>query len=192
MSDSFSLAQGILAAIDAGARIINISMGSYAETAVLTSAVDYASSHGAVIVASAGNDGAARLTWPAADARSLASAENWTSPDVVRVSTCPCRTLMPVAVHCWLAGTATVRPGPGASGTLSPGLTVPTLSLPTSSCLKKKAFRRLSNCARPLRTSASLPCPAADAIPIPIISSWPVNSAPAALFPSLSCAALYR
>ena len=69
MSDSFSLAQGILAAIDAGARIINISMGSYAETAVLTSAIDYASARGAVIVASAGNDGAAQLMWPAADAR---------------------------------------------------------------------------------------------------------------------------
>ena len=68
-SDSFTLAQGILAAVDAGARIINISMGSYSDTAVLASAIGYASAQGAVIVASAGNDGAAQLTWPAADSR---------------------------------------------------------------------------------------------------------------------------
>lgn len=68
-SDSFSLAQGILAAVDAGAQIINISMGSYGATAVLANAIDYASNEGVVIVASAGNDGAAQLTWPAADPR---------------------------------------------------------------------------------------------------------------------------
>ena len=69
MSDSFTLAQGILAAVDAGARIINISMGSYSSPAVLTSAIDYAYAQGAVIVAAAGNDGAAQLEWPAADPR---------------------------------------------------------------------------------------------------------------------------
>jgi hypothetical protein len=68
-SDSFTLAQGILAAVDAGARIINISMGSYSATTVLANAIDYASAQGAVVVASAGNDGAAQLTWPAADPR---------------------------------------------------------------------------------------------------------------------------
>jgi len=68
-SDSFALAHGILAAVDAGARIINISMGAYAPSAVLTSAIDYASARGAVIVAAAGNDGAAQLEWPAADPR---------------------------------------------------------------------------------------------------------------------------
>lgn len=68
-SDSFTLAQGILAAVDAGAQIINISMGSYGAAAVLTSAIDYATAKGVAIVASAGNDGAAQLTWPAADPR---------------------------------------------------------------------------------------------------------------------------
>jgi len=68
-SDSFTLAQGILAAVDAGARIINISMGAYASPPVLTGAIDYAYARGAVIVAAAGNDGAAQLTWPAADPR---------------------------------------------------------------------------------------------------------------------------
>ena len=69
LSDSFTLALGILAAVDAGARIINISMGAYASPAVLTSAIDYAYAQGAVIVAAAGNDGAAQLMWPAADPR---------------------------------------------------------------------------------------------------------------------------
>lgn len=68
-SDSFTLAQGILAAVDAGAQIINVSMGSYGATSVLTNAIDYATANGVAIVASAGNDGAAQLTWPAADPR---------------------------------------------------------------------------------------------------------------------------
>lgn len=68
-SDSFTLAKGILAAVDAGAQIVNISMGSYGATTVLTNAIDYASGKGVMIVASAGNDGAAQLTWPAADPR---------------------------------------------------------------------------------------------------------------------------
>ncbi len=68
-SDSFTLAQGILAAVDAGVQIINISMGSYGSTPVLTSAIDYATAKGVAIVAAAGNDGAAQLTWPAADPR---------------------------------------------------------------------------------------------------------------------------
>lgn len=69
MSDSFTLAMGILDAVDAGARIINISMGAYASPSVLISAIDYAYAQGAVIVAAAGNDGAAQLMWPAADPR---------------------------------------------------------------------------------------------------------------------------
>jgi hypothetical protein len=68
-SDIFTVSQAIVAAVDAGARIINISLGGYDPSDVLTSAIDYASGHGVVIVASAGNDQAAQLTWPAADSR---------------------------------------------------------------------------------------------------------------------------
>ena len=68
-SDNFTLAKGIVTAVDAGASIINISMGSHASSTVLSSAIDYASAQGAIIVAAAGNDGAAQLTWPAADPR---------------------------------------------------------------------------------------------------------------------------
>lgn len=68
-SDIFTVAQGILAAVDAGAKIINISMGGYSTNNTLSLAIDYAGDHGAVIVAAAGNDQAAQLTWPAADPR---------------------------------------------------------------------------------------------------------------------------
>ena len=68
-SDIFTVAQAIVAAVDAGAPIINISFGGYATSGVLTQAIDYATQHGTVIVASAGNDQAAQLTWPAADPR---------------------------------------------------------------------------------------------------------------------------
>jgi hypothetical protein len=68
-SDIFTIARAILAAADAGAQIINISLGGYETGSALTQAIDYAIQRGAVIVASAGNDQAAQLTWPAADPR---------------------------------------------------------------------------------------------------------------------------
>ncbi len=68
-SDLFTVSQGILAATDAGAKIINISLGGYATSPALDAAITYAQDHGAVIVAAAGNDQAAQLAWPAADPR---------------------------------------------------------------------------------------------------------------------------
>ena len=71
VSDLFTLAQAIVAAADAGARVINISLGGYSTGAVLDAAIAYAGQRGALIVAAAGNDQAAQLTWPAADPRVL-------------------------------------------------------------------------------------------------------------------------
>jgi hypothetical protein len=68
-SDMFTLAQGIQAAVDAGAKVINISLGAYNDSTVLSRMIEYADSKGAIIVASAGNDTASQLTWPAADPR---------------------------------------------------------------------------------------------------------------------------
>ncbi len=69
VSDTFAMAQGIVAAADAGAKVINISMGGYATNAALDAAIAYAGDRGAIIVAAAGNDQAAQLAWPAADPR---------------------------------------------------------------------------------------------------------------------------
>ncbi len=66
-SDIFTVAQAIVAAVDAGAQVINVSLGGYETNGTLANAIAYAGQRGAVVVASAGNDQAAQLTWPAAD-----------------------------------------------------------------------------------------------------------------------------
>jgi hypothetical protein len=65
-SNSFLLAQGILAAVDAGVDIINISMGSYGNSGLLRDAVEIAQNAGIKIFASGGNDGYEQLSYPAA------------------------------------------------------------------------------------------------------------------------------
>jgi len=65
MSDSFTLGLGIRAAADAGARVLNVSLGSYGDSSYLAESVAYAQKLGAVIVASNGNDGYTNSTYPA-------------------------------------------------------------------------------------------------------------------------------
>ena len=69
VSDLFTISQAIVAAVDAGARLVNVSLGGYATGPVLDAAISYATQRGALIIAAAGNDQAAQLAWPAADAR---------------------------------------------------------------------------------------------------------------------------
>ena len=63
---TYTLAEGIVEAVDRGANIISLSLGSESANSVLRKAVDYAISNGVLIVASAGNEGAKQITWPAA------------------------------------------------------------------------------------------------------------------------------
>ncbi len=67
--DVFTVCQGIVAAVEAGAQIINLSLGGRTTSEVLSRAVTFSTSRGVVLVAAAGNDGAERLVWPAADPR---------------------------------------------------------------------------------------------------------------------------
>lgn len=67
ISDSFLLARGIIAAVDAGARLINISMGSLGRSPLLDNAVTYAQERGALIFAAAGNNGIDQIHYPAAN-----------------------------------------------------------------------------------------------------------------------------
>lgn len=66
-SNSLLLAEGIIAATDAGAQLINISMGSDGDSIVVQQAVDYARENGAVVFASSGNDGQPQASAPARD-----------------------------------------------------------------------------------------------------------------------------
>ena len=68
-SDIFTLAQGIKAAVDAGAQVVNISLGAYEQSPLLTEMITYAYNRGSVLTVSGGNDQASVLTWPAADPR---------------------------------------------------------------------------------------------------------------------------
>jgi hypothetical protein len=66
-SDSFLLAKGIVAAVDAGVRLINISMASFGDSALVRNAIEYARAAGSLIVAAAGNNGIDRVSYPAAN-----------------------------------------------------------------------------------------------------------------------------
>ena len=66
VSDSFLLAEGIVRAVDAGAKIINISMGSFGDSGIMRDAVAYANERGVLMVAAVGNNGIERVTYPAA------------------------------------------------------------------------------------------------------------------------------
>jgi len=63
--DAFTLAKGIYAAIENGAQVINISLGSYSDVAVLRDAVTAAVERDVVIVAAVGNDGSTEVLYPA-------------------------------------------------------------------------------------------------------------------------------
>jgi hypothetical protein len=65
-SDSFLLAQGIIAAVDAGVSLINISMGGMGESGVLRKAIEYANERGVLIFAASGNNGVDQVFHPAA------------------------------------------------------------------------------------------------------------------------------
>ncbi len=66
-SDSYLLAQGIVAAVDAGAKLINISMGSFGDSVLVRNAIEYARAAGALIVAPAGNNGMDQVSYPGAN-----------------------------------------------------------------------------------------------------------------------------
>ena len=66
-SSSFLIAQGIIAAVDAGAQLINISLGGNGDSALVKNAIAYASEQNAVIIAATGNTGTAGVLFPAAN-----------------------------------------------------------------------------------------------------------------------------
>ncbi len=65
VGNTFTLAQGVIDAVDRGARVINMSVGSGADAPVLGQAIAYAQRQGAVVVAAAGNNGRDGVLYPA-------------------------------------------------------------------------------------------------------------------------------
>ncbi len=61
-----AVANGIVWATDHGAAVINASLGGPTEDATVAAATQYASSHGVLVVAAAGNDSSSILEYPAA------------------------------------------------------------------------------------------------------------------------------
>jgi hypothetical protein len=65
LGDTFTLAKGIIDAVDRGVNVINFSLGSRGDSAILREAVRYAVSRGVVLVAAAGNDAVRGVLYPA-------------------------------------------------------------------------------------------------------------------------------
>lgn len=65
-SDTFLIAEGILAAVKSGVNLINISLGGFGDSALVRNAVDVARQAGVVIIAPTGNNGINQISYPAA------------------------------------------------------------------------------------------------------------------------------
>ena len=65
-ADAFTLAEGIIQAVEGGAQVINISLGTFGDSALVAEAVAFAQDSGSVIVASPGNNGIDLIAFPAA------------------------------------------------------------------------------------------------------------------------------
>ncbi|WP_151735872.1 S8 family peptidase [Paenibacillus tengchongensis] len=71
---TYSVAEGIIWAADQGAKVINLSLGNYAESQFLHDAIKYAYDRDVVVVAASGNDNTERPGYPAAYEEVLAVA----------------------------------------------------------------------------------------------------------------------
>lgn len=64
--NSFALAEAIVRAVDQGAKVVNMSLGSDGDSPLVRDAVQYALARNVALVAAAGNDAVNRVSYPAA------------------------------------------------------------------------------------------------------------------------------
>ncbi len=64
--NSFALAEAIVRAVDQGAKVVNMSLGSDGDSPLVRDAVQYAAARKVALVAAAGNDGVNRVSYPGA------------------------------------------------------------------------------------------------------------------------------
>lgn len=76
-----TVANGLIWAVDNGAKVVNMSLGSTGKSALLEYAINYAWSRNVVVVAAAGNSGNSALMYPAAYTNAIAVAAT-TNQDV--------------------------------------------------------------------------------------------------------------
>jgi subtilisin family serine protease len=72
LSDAFTVAEGILFAVENGANVINLSIGTSEESELLEDAIEEATESGVVVIAAAGNLGTTQEVYPAADECTIA------------------------------------------------------------------------------------------------------------------------
>jgi thermitase len=65
VGDSFTIAKGIVLAVDQGADIINLSLGGFSSSAAMDQAIQYAKSKDVLLVSAVGNDGTQGVLYPA-------------------------------------------------------------------------------------------------------------------------------
>lgn len=65
VGDSFTLAKGIVEAVDRGARVLSMSLGTSSDSYLLKNAVDYALRNGVAVVAAVGNEAIEGVSYPA-------------------------------------------------------------------------------------------------------------------------------
>lgn len=63
--DSFTIAKGIVLAVDQGSDIINLSLGGFSSSAAMDQAIQYAKSKDVLLVSAVGNDGTEGVLYPA-------------------------------------------------------------------------------------------------------------------------------
>jgi subtilisin family serine protease len=72
MGNAFTVAEGILFAVEHGADVINLSLGTTRESDLLEDVIEEAAEEGILVIAAAGNLGSSQEVYPAADECALA------------------------------------------------------------------------------------------------------------------------